>query len=182
MVELPTSERPVLSRPRLLALLLWVLLTPSFAQSQEPAPFLPEGEVITGYLYQNALTPESMLLATPEELEAFVRDLPPVTPYKTLPAPANPDPFRAGGRVDFERYVVAIAVGRNRIARPPLFQGLADLAEGGREVLFELPAATAEAYPFGWAVYSAVLVPRQPEPLTVRVITVPRPKSFPRAR
>lgn len=126
-----------------------------------------------GFLQQTALTAPSYLLTNEQELQAFVERIPPVTPYKILPAPPNPDPFLKGFTVDFEEIVLVVAVGRNRIKNPPLYQGVETLAEGSREVYFTLSAPTAEAYPLGWAVYTAVVLPRIEGDTTVVVTTVP---------
>lgn len=136
-------------------------------------------EEMRGYLYQTALTTESYLLTNPEELKAFVSMLSPVLPYKTLPAPANPDPFLKGFTVDFEQNVIAVAVGRNRISRNPSYAGLTQLENGGQQVRFVLSAPTSEPYPYGWAVYTAVVVPRVEGPTTVLVETLPSTERWP---
>lgn len=136
-----------------------------------------------GYLFQTMITPESYLLTNPEQLKAFVEKLPPNTPFKVLPAPPNPDPFLHGFTVDFTENVVAIAVRRNGISNFPSFLGLREQPDGVRTVHFELAAPTAEAYPLGWAVYSAVVLPRT-GPTAVVVNTAPPKKrqsnKFPR--
>jgi hypothetical protein len=155
---------------RLLMVAAWLLLPcPAQTVTEEVKP----PTVMQGYLYQNGITPESYLLTTAEELKAFVSTLPPVTPYKNLPAPPNPDPFLHGFTVNFDHSVVAVAVGRNRIDRNPRYEGIDKLPDGSRRVRFSLSAPTAKAYPFGWAVYSAVVLPRSEAPTTVIVETVP---------
>jgi hypothetical protein len=146
-----------------------LLVSPSVAQPQE----------IKGYLYQTALTPESYLLTSPEELKAFTSMLSPVLPYKTLPAPANPDPFLKGFTVDFEQNVIAVAVGRNRINRNPSYAGIDEWDDGSRQVRFLLSAPTSEPYPFGWAVYTAVVLPRVEGRTTVLVKTLPNKDRWP---
>lgn len=141
---------------KLLLLLLMLVTVPALAQDEDEA----KPEVRQGYIYQNALTPESYLITSPEELKAFIQYLPPVTPYKTLPAPPNPDPFLHGFTVDFEQSVVAVAVGRNRIVGFPEYRGTEELKSGERDVHFTIPAPTTNAYPYGWAIYSAVVLPR----------------------
>ncbi len=140
----------------LLTLTLLALTLPTIAQDEDQ----PESDVMQGYIYQNALTPESYLITSAEELKAFVQYLPPVTPYKTLPAPPNPDPFLNGFTIDFEQSVVAVAVGRNRIVGFPEYKGTEEFENGGRDVHFTIPAPTTNAYPYGWAIYSAVVLPR----------------------
>ncbi len=153
---------PVGLTVRALSWLLLVLCCGSLACWAQPGlgEDVEAPEVLQGYLILDGVTPESYLLTTPEQLQAFVKTLPPHTPYKVLPAPPNPDPFLKGFSVDFEQSVIAVAVGRNRIARHPVYLGTRQTADGGRQVLFSLPAPTPEAFPFGWGVYSAVVLPR----------------------
>lgn len=138
----------------LLTLALVAMIFPTLAQDEV------EPEVMRGYIYQNALTPESYLITSPEELKAFLQYLPPVTPYKTLPAPLNPDPFLHGFAVDFEQSVLAVAVGRNRIVGFPEYRGTEEFEGGERSIHFTIPAPATNAYPYGWAIYSAVVLPR----------------------
>lgn len=113
-----------------------------------------------GYLYQNALTQESYLITSEQELKDFVQYLPPVVPYKVLPAPPNLDPLLHGFAIDFEENVLAVAVARNRIEGFPVYHGVTELPSGERTVHFTIPVPTAKAYPYGWAIYSAVVLPR----------------------
>lgn len=149
----------------------FLLLSPCLGQAFDEDG--SESKVLGGYLYQNAITPDSILITTVEEYKAFVAMLPPVTPYKILPAPANPDPLLKGYEWDFEESVLAVAVGRNRISRAPIFEEVREYEDGSRDILFRLSAPTAEAYPFGWAVYTAVVVPRRNASTTIIVRSVP---------
>jgi hypothetical protein len=111
-------------------------------------------------------------------LKAFVAQLPPTIPYKTIPAPANPDPFLHGFEVDFEQSVIVVAIRRNGIDKHPVYEGMEDTASE-RQVFFAIAAPTPEAYPFGWAVYSALVLPRDEGPYKVVVRTLPKPESRP---
>jgi hypothetical protein len=167
----------ILSRSRLTRLLcslglLGLLALPAAAQTQ--------GQTIQGYLYQTAITQESYLLTNPQELQSFVAWLSPVLPYKTLPAPPNPDPFLKGFTVDFEQNVIAVAVARDRISDPPSYLGTVPLEDGTRQARFELSAPDrSKPSPFGWAVYTAVVLPREQAPTTVLVRTLPSHKRWP---
>jgi hypothetical protein len=153
-------------------LMLFALTLPGLAQSFDDEE--PEGpRVLGGFLYQTAITQESYLITKDEELKSFVMMIPAVTPYKTLPAPPNPDPLLKDFTIDFEENVLAVAVGRNRIERPPVFQMVDESDDGGRLVQFALSKPTAEAYPFGWAVYTAVVIPRIELHTRVVVRTLP---------
>lgn len=165
-----------------LFLVLLALALPALCQefsTEQPAP-----NKWGGYLYQNAITPESYLITNVKDLEQFVARIPPVTPYKTLPAPPNPDPLLKDFQLNFEESILAIAVGRNRIKNPPTFQGVSTTADGSRQVNFSLPAPTAEAYPFGWAVYSAIIIPRTEGATRIVVTTLGKSersqRKFPR--
>ncbi len=139
--------------------------------------------LLRGYLMQTMMTPASYLLTNPEQLKAFVEMLPPNIPFKILPAPANPDPFLHDFTVDFSKNLLAVAVRRNGTTNFPSFLGIREQPGGVRTIHFEIAAPTAEAYPLGWAVYSAVVVPRM-GPTSVMVTTAPakprRDSKFPR--
>lgn len=113
-----------------------------------------------GYLTQTAATPESYLIENAQQLESFVTMLPKVTPFKTLPASPNPDPFLDGYSPDFEEEILIVATGRDRITDPPVFLGVETSEDGTRLVRFELPQRTTKTYPYGWGVYTAVVLPR----------------------
>lgn len=130
-------------------------------------------QVMQGYIFQTMTTPESYLIANGEELKAFVATLPPYTPYKVLPAPVNNDPFLHGFSPDFENEVLVIAVGHDRITNNPIFMGLANSSQGEREVNFGLTAKTLEPYPYGWAVYSALILPRIQGPTSIKILSLP---------
>lgn len=137
---------------------LCFVTTPAIAESADgSAP-----HVMTGYIFQTMLTQGSYLITNADELANFVKTLAPVTPYKILPAPLNPDPFLHGFTVDFDHDVLAVAVGRDTITRLPYFDGV-NFINGERVVNFQLPAKTAQPYPLGWAVYTAVVLPRSRE-------------------
>ena len=144
----------------LTALALSCLLLPPAAQERAPHEPTAEASPMRGYVFLTGITPESYLITSPEQLKTFVSTLPPVTPYKILPAPKNPDPLLTGFTVDFQSEVIAVAVGKNRTSRHPVYEGVSESRDGTRLVNFTLPAPTAEAYPFGWGVYTAVVLPR----------------------
>jgi hypothetical protein len=162
---------------RILACLMMIaaLSLPALCQTSDEEEQAPK--LLGGFLYQTAITQESYLITNPEEMEPFALRIPPVTPYKVLPLPPNPDPFLKGFTVNFEQSVLAVAVGRNRIKNPPVFKGTELLENGERRVHFSLPALTAEGYPLGWAVYTAVILPRIEGTTTVVVTTVPAKKQ-----
>jgi hypothetical protein len=147
-------------------LLLIVLLTTVLA-----AHTLAQ-ETLGGYLIQTALTPESYQITTARELQSFVSMLPKVTPFKTLPATPNPDPFVKGYSPNLDENILVIATGRDRIGQPPIFQGIEILEDGTRLVKFLLPPRTAQAYPYGWGVYTGVVLPRT-EAATKVLVTTP---------
>ncbi len=161
---------------KVLLLALFLFALPTLAQDEQEAEAPPE--VMQGYVYQNALTQESYLITNAEELKAFVLYLPPVTPYKKLPAPPNPDPFLKGFTVDFEQNVIAVTVGRNRIVGFPEYRGVEELTNGDRQVHFTIPAPSAEAYPYGWALYSAVVLPKTVGKTSVVVESLKRTPSW----
>ena len=86
--------------------------------------------------------------------------LPKVTPYKTLPATPNPDRFLNGYIPSFEQELLVVAVGRDRIDDWPVFRGVEIAEDGARLVLFDLPKRSAKTFPYGWGVYTAVVIPR----------------------
>lgn len=164
----------------LMLLLAFVSVPPGLAQTVQDG----DGVVrMQGYVYLNGVTPESYIIESPEQLKAFVSTLAPVLPHKILPAPPNPDPFRTGFTVDFESSVIAVAVGRNRISDHPSYLGTDTFTNGNRRVRFALSAPTAQAYPFGWGVYSAVILRRIEGQTSVQLQTIPAqtpPRGFPR--
>jgi hypothetical protein len=147
-----------MSNPWSLVLAVLILVAPCLAQPADEA----EPEVIQGYIFQNAITAQSYVLTNAEELKAFVATLPPTVPSKTVPAPPNPDPFLKGMEIDFEQSVVAVAVRLYGITKHPRYDGTDVSADGQERRVYFLVAAhdNSEAYPFGWAVYSAVVLPR----------------------
>lgn len=135
-------------------------------------------KVMQGYLFQNALTQESYLITNDEELKAFVQYLTPTLPYKKLPAPPNPDPFLKGFTIDFEENILAVTVGRNRISGFPEYQGTEEFEDGTRDVHFTIPVPKEHAYPYGWAIYSAVILPRTDGQTKIVVKTLQRKPSW----
>ena len=168
---------------RFLCSLLLLVATALPAVAQHHTLEKTDAQTLGGYLHQTAITPESYLITSPEELKSFVERLPPVLPYRTLPARPNPDPLLKGYEIDFEKQLLAIAVGRNRIDKPPVYQGIEELQDGSRRVHFTLSAPTPDAYPFGWAVYTAIILERRDTPTSVVVTTkaLKRNKEFKRA-
>ena len=144
-------------------LIIITFLAPSGAQ-----------EMHGGYLVQTAITPESYQITNPQELQSFVIMLPKVTPFKTLPATPNPDPFLTGYTPNFEENILVVATGRDRIEQPPVFQGVEFLSDGTRLVKFSLPERSSPTYPCGWAVYTGVVLPRT-DGMTRVVVTTPEP-------
>ncbi len=143
-----------------------LLLAPTVAQVGTP-----HGHPLGGYLIQTAITPESYQITNTRDLESFVELLPKVTPYKTLPATPNPDRFLNGYKPDLETSILIVATGRDRITDPPIFQGLETLADGTRLVKFFLPDRSTRTHPYGWAVYTGVILPRVPGETRVLVTT-----------
>lgn len=153
---------------RLVPLLLFALWLPCQAQEVSDEPRL-----MRGYILQNAITPESYVIENSEQLKAFVATLPSTVPSKIVPAPANKDPLLKGGTpIDFDSNILVVAVGRNTISRYPRYTGTEWLADGSRQVAFRYTVKQSEPYPFGWAVYSALVLPRVEEPTVVQVTTV----------
>jgi len=162
---------------RFLALIAVLVALAQPALSQDSPSPEPATRVMGGYLHQTAITPESYLITSAAESKPFVDMIPPETPYKNLPPPPNPDPFLKGFEVNFEESILAVAVGRNRIENPPIFEGTETLEDGSRLVFFSLSAPTAETYPVGWAVYTGVILPRIEQPTTIVVTSVPAKKK-----
>lgn len=149
-------------RPRIVGRLAMIttfllLALPCLAQTAETGP---GPAVMGGYLYQTQITADSYLLTNSKQLKSFVEMLPPHTPFKVLPAPPNLDPFLHDFTVDFSKDVVAVAVRRNGITDAPTYLGTQMNSNGVREVHFKIAAPTTDPYPLGWAVYSAVVLPR----------------------
>ena len=131
-----------------------------------------------GYIFQNGITPEGYVIENAEQFKAFVTTLPPTVPSKTVPAPPNTDPLLKGYNIDFESNVLVVAVGRNTISRFPTYLGTDILDDGTRQVRFSYTVVQSEAYPFGWAVYSAFVLPRIDAPTKVKVKTIVK-RSWP---
>lgn len=129
-----------------------------------------------GFVHLTGITPKFYVIKNAAELKAFVDSIPAVTPYKTLPAPPNQDLLRRGATVNFVRDVLVVAIGANRVSRHPEYQGFDEYDDGSRDVFFTLPAPTPEAFPFGWGVYTAIVLPRVSGPTTVLVETIPAEK------
>lgn len=138
----------------------------------------PQNATIGGFLYQTANTPQSYLITNEMELKSLVAMLSPVKPYKNLPAPPSHDRFLNGFVPDFEKSVLVVAVGRNRIENPPVYEGTEVLSDGTRQVYFQLPPPPEGAYPYGWAVYTAVLLPRVQGPTRVLINGVVQEKKY----
>jgi hypothetical protein len=143
-------------RQLLYLLTVLTLLAPCVAQEASPEA----DSTMTGYLVETAITPESYLISNSGELQSFVSMLSKVKPFKTLPAPPNPDPFLTGYTPNFEEDILVVAIGQDRISDPPVFRGVETLDDGTRLVRFDLPERTAKTFPYGWAVYTAVILPR----------------------
>lgn len=141
-------------RVLLITLFVLMLLSPA------PAQNATLGQPFGGYLIQTAITPESYQIANTRDMESFRELLPKVTPYKTLPATPNPDRFLTGYTPDFEESVLVIATGRDRIGDPPVFQGIETAEDGARVVRFFLPDRSPQTHPYGWAVYTGLVLPR----------------------
>lgn len=165
---------PYLSR--WLPLLLLCLWLPGLAQEISDET---ETRVMRGYILQNGITPESYVIENAEQMKAFVSTLPLTVPTKTVPAPANTDPLLKGPAIDFSSNVLVVAVGRDTISRYPRYLGIETLRDGTRQVVFSFTRKQGEPYPFGWAVYTAVVLPRVEALTVVRVDTVVK-KSWPR--
>lgn len=159
-------------KTKLWLLALLFLALPAVAQTSAPAPLAVK--VMGGYLFQTAITPESYVITNEQELKPFTSMLPPTTPYKNLPATPNPDAFLHGFKVNFDQQVLVVAVGRDRITKAPVFQGLQTADDGTRLVKFALQEAKGEAHPYGWAVYTAVVLPKIEATTRAVVTTVPK--------
>lgn len=149
-----THNQPPM-RGLLTTLFILTLLAPATAQ---PGTF--PGQPFGGYLTQTAITQESYLITNAHELNSFIEFLPKVTPYKNLPATPNPDRFLNGYSPDFEESILVLATGRDRITDPPVFQGVETAEDGTRVVKFYLPDRSTQTHPYGWAVYTGVVLPR----------------------
>ena len=124
-----------------------------------------------GYIFQNGITPEGYVIENAEQLKAFVTTLPLTVPSKTVPAPPNADPPLKGETIDLEANTLVIAVGRNTISRYPRYLSTDILGDGTRQVSFSYTVVQSEPYPFGWAVYSALVLPRINATTRVKVET-----------
>lgn len=124
---------------------------------------------VSGYLMQTAITPPVYQLNSAQDLQSFVVMLPRAEPFKTLPADPNHDPFLHGYSPNFEESFVIIATGRDRIDNAPVLVGIEMAADGTRIVEFEVADRNNRPYPYGWAVYSGVVLPRIDAPTKVVV-------------
>jgi hypothetical protein len=110
-----------------------------------------------GHLLQGAIGPASRVIDTPEALAEFVSCLPPDLPSKRQPAPANPDPLRLPGfQLDFAKEVLVVAVHLDTVSAFPEYRGVRQ-----EQVLFEISDPPPEARPYGWGVYTGVVLPRR---------------------
>lgn len=110
----------------------------------------------------------SVLIENETQMADFLATLPADLPSKREPAPPNPDPLRKGHKIDFSKNVLAVVIHRDTISAYPTYQGL-EATKGARVVKFDVPSPPPEARPYGWGVYSAVVLPKAGDPLTVEI-------------
>jgi hypothetical protein len=156
---------------RFLALSLVLLSAPTPGQADQQQSGSAGPLVLTGFVRQSDLGPGSKVIETAEQLADFVSCLPDELPSKKQPAPPNPDRFRHGFSPDFSQEVLVVVVHRDTISAFPVYKGL-KVNSDGRVVKFDVPGPPPEARPYGWGVYTAVILPRSSLPTKIQETAV----------
>lgn len=152
---------------RLLTLSLVLLASSLASPSAEERP-----RVLAGFVLQSQHGPPSQVIATPEALAEFVACLPEELPHKQQPAPSNPDALRTGSlTLDFRTEVLVVCVHRDTISAFPDYKGVVVESEF-MMADFDVPAPPPESRPYGWGVYTAVILPKSSLPIRVRETAV----------
>lgn len=159
-----------------ICLALLAMLGPG--QAKPPAKEGPK--VMRGFVLQGSHEPvadilkgpNSGVIETPEQLASFAACIPEHLPHKKNPAPPNPDPLRKSFKLDFSREMMVIVVHHDTISAYPKFQGVEESGQV-RVVKFDLPGRPAESRPYGWGVYTAVILPKVAVPTELKLKPVP---------
>lgn len=164
-------QRTTMSR---LPIVSWVVFSLVSLAALSSAHASPHGQdmsgpnVLRGLVLQSQSGPASQVIDSQEALADFVSCLPDKLPSMKQPAKANPDPMRQKGfTVDFSTEVMVVVVQRDTLSAYPKYQGV-ETGPGGRVVKFALPQPPAEARPYNWGVYTAVILPRAGGPVTIK--------------
>lgn len=125
--------------------------------------------VLGGYILQEKSSAVDQVITTREQLAEFVACISPTLPDKRHPDRPNPDPLRGEFSIDFDKEILAIAVHRDTISAFPIFLGRSMDGEG-ISVDFEIPEPPPEARPYGWGVYTGVILPKTEIPTRIERI------------
>ena len=110
-----------------------------------------------------------VVIESAKQFKAWQKRLPGKVPSKKQPAPTNPDPLRNSDSLDFSKYRLLVLERTQTLSGYPEF---VELKETDEEILavFRLPELVAEARPFGWGAYRAVLIPRVGKSIQVKYV------------
>lgn len=160
-----------LSRCLALSLVFLAATTPGQADQQQQQSGDSAPQVLRGFVRQSELGPGSRVIETAEQLAEFVSSLPDELPSKKQPAPPNPDRFRHGFSPDFSQEVLVVVVHRDTISAFPVYKSL-EVCADSRVIKFDVPGPPPEARPYGWGVYTAVILPRSSLPTKIQETAV----------
>ncbi len=115
-------------------------------------------------------------IRTKEDYQRFQQRIPPILPSKRRPPEENPDPLRTTLPWEFTTEMVLLAVRSDTLSAVP---ELHNLIEDEEEIVvtFVLEPPPPEAYPYGWGVYRAIVVPRSDKKVRYRFIGDHGPQS-----
>ena len=142
---------------RLSVLLLVLLGCGAPSQSQV------EPRVLNGFVLQEKGGAFDQVIGSEEQFRTFVAAIPSTLPDKRRADRPNPDPLRGDFRIDFSKQVLVVAVHRDTLSAFPEYLGTSKEADG-ISVDFTIPEPPPEARPYGWGVYTAVLLPKSEHP------------------
>lgn len=112
------------------------------------------------------LSHEVEILDTQAAFEKFQEQLPNVRPTKRHPSPPNNDPLRNPKSIDLKQSRLVVVKRAQTISGYPKFVSQKE-TKNEIVVLFELGELPPEARPFGWGVYTGLLLPSGPKPIRV---------------
>jgi hypothetical protein len=142
-------------------------------------PLGAESSQFTGWVYFDEETdsPQTLIIRTVGELKAFQARLPDRVPSKKHPAPENKDPLRSASPVDLEKHILIVALRSGTISAHPVHLATSK-GETGVTVTFSTPDPPAEARPYGWGVYRAILIPRTKKTITIEFAPTTEPNKL----